>query len=97
PRSVARVTGAGGLAVCNLCSTSLNSPPDRGEPLPGMAIDRNNNNGDYDPGNCNWSSRTEQARNRRPYKKRKARRAKLEEIRRFADSMARAASVRAAP
>jgi len=85
------------MTVCERWLTFTNFLADMGEPLPGMSIDRKNNNGDYEPGNCKWSSRTEQARNRRPYKKRKARRAKLEEIRRFADSMARAASVRAAP
>jgi hypothetical protein len=38
---------------------------DMGEPEPGMTLDRINNEGHYEPGNCKWSTMKEQAANRR--------------------------------
>jgi hypothetical protein len=36
------------------------------KPLPELTVDRKNNNGNYEPGNVHWASRSEQAFNRRP-------------------------------
>ena len=83
--------GERGITVCERWLVFENFYADMRDPPDGLSIDRINNDGDYEPGNCKWSTRAEQVRNRRPLK-RKPRRSKLEDLQAFAASLARAAS-----
>ena len=58
----------GGRGI-KICQRWLDSPEnfvnDMGNPPPGMTLERVNLDGDYEPSNCIWATRTHQARNRR--------------------------------
>lgn len=61
--------GGRGISVCQRWHVYENFLADMGERPLNLTLDRRDNNGNYEPGNCRWATQIVQNRNRRDNRK----------------------------